>query len=217
MLVFSQSNYIFTHKFAILSYMKSLSLASPHMIIMVGIPGSGKSFFAKQFSDTFHAPLVSDAVLGEFVSNASDSANLAFRQIDELVKTNQSILVDGFASSRTQRNDLTKLAHKAGYEPLYIWVQTDLGTAKARVARDKSRSDNQRSSEGYASLLKHFTEPSSAERTIVISGKHTYATQARIVLKKLSAPRAEAAAADTPPPRTDIASPHHGVRNIVIR
>lgn len=217
MLYYSQSIYIFTHKFAILSYMKSLSLATPHMIIMVGIPGSGKSFFAKQFSETFHAPLVSDAVLADFVSNEDDSTKLAYHLIDEFAKTNQSILVDGFGSSRVERNDLTKLAHKAGYEPLYIWVQTDLGTAKIRVAKDKSRPEDQRTGDGYSKLLKRFTEPSTADRTIVISGKHTYATQARIVLKKLSAPRAEAATVDTPPARSDVASPHHSVRNIIVR
>ena len=42
----------------------------------------------------------------------------------------------------------------------------------------------------YEQLAKRFSPPSSNEASIVISGKHTYATQARMVLKKLVTPRA---------------------------
>jgi len=39
--------------------MKPLSLSKPHVIVTVGIPGSGKSFFAEHFAATFKAPLIS--------------------------------------------------------------------------------------------------------------------------------------------------------------
>lgn len=178
------------------------------MIIMVGIPGSGKSFFAHQFGDTFHAPVVScDTIANLAGGNALTIAKVAYYQIDELLKTRQSIIVDGLATSRIERSELTKRAHASGYEPLYIWIQTDTITAKQRFTKDKNRPTAQRSAEEYDKLLRRFSEPASTERAIVLSGKHTYATQARIVLKKLSAPRSEAAARDIPPERTQPASP----------
>lgn len=197
--------------------MKSLSLTTPHMIIAVGIPGSGKSYFAQQFGETFHAPVVSESTITTLAGDAANATKLALYQIDELLKTRQSIIVDGFTGSRTERSELAKRARAAGYEPLYIWVQTDIGTAKMRVTKDKMRPDHERTSDAYDSLLKKFIEPSASDHTIVISGKHTYATQARIVLKKLSAPRAEAASVETPPPRTEPTSEHSNVRNIVVR
>ena len=33
--------------------------AIPHVILMIGIPGAGKSTFAERFSETFQAPIVS--------------------------------------------------------------------------------------------------------------------------------------------------------------
>lgn len=198
--------------------MKSLSLTTPHMIIMVGIPGSGKSFFAHQFGTTFHAPVVSSDLITALTSTDTQSvAKLAYYQIDELLKTRQSIIVDGLAANRAERSELVKRAQSAGYEPLYIWIQTDVTTAKLRVTKDKSRPAAQHSNEAYDKLLKRFVEPSASERAIVLSGKHTYATQARIVLKKLSAPRAEAATQDALPQRTEPASPARTARNITVR
>ena len=39
--------------------MEALTLSSPMIIEVVGLPGSGKSFFANQFANTFGAALVS--------------------------------------------------------------------------------------------------------------------------------------------------------------
>lgn len=198
--------------------MKSLSLTTPHMIIMVGIPGSGKSFFAHQFGDTFHAPVVSSDLIASLTNaSALAVAKLAYYQIDELLKTRQSIIVDGLAANRVERSELIKRAQAAGYEPLYIWIQTDTLTAKMRVTKDKTRPDAVRSVEAYDKLLQRFVEPSPAERAIVLSGKHTYATQARIVLKKLSAPRAEAVAQETLPQRAEPVSATRTARNITVR
>jgi predicted kinase len=198
--------------------MKSLSLTTPNMIIMVCIPGSGKSFFAHQFGNTFHAPVVSSDLIAALTgTNASTIAKLAYYQIGELLKTRQSIIVDGLAANRAERSELLRRAQAAGYEPLYIWIQTDAITAKMRVTKDKTRPAAQRSVEEYDKLLQRFVEPSPAEQAIVLSGKHTYATQARIVLKKLSAPRAEAATQDTLPQRTDPVSAQRSARNITVR
>jgi predicted kinase len=198
--------------------MKSLSLAKPHMIIMVGIPSSGKSFFAHQFGDTFHAPVVSSDTIAALVGGSALAvARVAYYQIGELLKTRQSIIVDGLAMSRVERSELTKRAHAAGYEPLYIWIQTDIITAKQRFTKDKNRPAAGRTSEEYDKRLQRFSEPASTEHAIVLSGKHTYATQARIVLKKLSAPRAEATIHDTPPERIQPASSNRTTHNITVR
>ena len=173
--------------------MKSLSLSQPHMIIMVGLPGSGKSFFAEKFADTFAAPCVSQATIASLTSaDEKASTNAAFYQIDELLKTQRSIVIDGVGDTRTDRAELTKRARKAGYEALFVWVQTDPITAKLRATKpSKDRTSAVLSIGEYDRRVKRFTPLNAIEKPIVISGKHTYASQAKVVLKKLSAPRAE--------------------------
>jgi adenylate kinase family enzyme len=166
--------------------MKSLSLAAPHLIVMVGIPGSGKSFFAEKFAATFNAPYISTQLLSQLVQGEID--RLAHHELAELLKTKQSIVFDGEAGTRTERSELARRARDAGYETLLIWVQTDTPTAKNRVAGTKRT--QRYTDERYEKALKHFSSPHPSEKYLVISGKHTYASQAKVVLKKLSQPRA---------------------------
>lgn len=196
--------------------MKSLSLTKPHLILVVGVPGSGKTFFAEKFAETFNAPYVStekiDTLLGDAAAATKDIMNY---QLDELLKTKQSILVEGAAETRTDRAEIARKAKTAGYELLTTWVQTDPATAKGRATRKSSGKTNRiYSSDEYDRLVKRFTAPNASEKPLVISGKHTYATQAKVVLKRLSAPRAEISVHTTPIAQRE---QRPGRRNITIR
>lgn len=195
---------LFAHIFAILSYMKSLSLSQPHVIVMVGVPGSGKSFFAEKFSETFNAPFASLEKIIPFAKSTT-AANTVFEQhIDQLLKTRQSLVVEGIATSRVGRDAFVRKAKAAHYEVLFVWVQTDPATAKARALRKGRDSDAfALSSEQFDKAVRQFTAPTTLEKPIVISGKHTYATQAKAVLKRLSAPRAEISAHAAAPVRAE--------------
>lgn len=203
------------HKFAILSYMKSLSLAQPHVILMVGVPGSGKSFFAESFSQTFNAPYVSLEKIIPYTSDDIAATTLMQHCINELLKTQRSIIVEGGTDTRVEREKLTRKAKLAGYETLIVWVQTDPATAKTRSVKDvKSKVNRTLSPDEYDRIVKRFTPPNTLEKPTVISGKHTYATQAKIVLKKLSATRTEISTHVTAPVRTEERSRRN---NIIVR
>jgi predicted kinase len=188
--------------------MKSLSLAKPHLIVVVGVPGSGKSFFAEKFADTFNAPLLSEERILPFARDDDALAPLFNYQLVELMKTKQTLVIDGGADMRTERAELAKYAHKEGYDVLFVWVQTDPATAKGRAQKGVRANE-------YETRLKHFAPPIAIEKPVVISGKHTYASQAKAVLKKLSSPRAEISAHSAPPIRTT--PPSSNRRNISIR
>jgi predicted kinase len=195
--------------------MKSLSLNQPHMIVMVGVPGSGKTFFADKFAETFHAPYVSlDKLTSITRADTLTLKTLIDHQLQELLKTHQSIIVEGVSDTKAERLALSRKAHEAGYEALFVWVQIDPTTAKQRAIKQaKQLRDQSDSSVEYDRRTKRFTAPSPLEKSIVISGKHTYATQAKIVLKKLSGPRAEISTHDTPP----IRPVRSGRHNITVR
>lgn len=184
--------------------MKSLSLTQPHIIVMVGVPGSGKSFFAENFSQTFNAPYVSLEKILPYTSDDTAATTLMQQYVTELFKTRQSIIIEGGTDTRTERDKLARKAKAAGYETLFLWVQTDPATAKARSVREsKNKINRTLTSDEYDRIVKRFTPPNALEKPTVISGKHTYATQAKITLKKLSAPRAEISTHDIAPVRTE--------------
>ncbi len=175
--------------------MKSPVLPKPHLIIMVGIPRSGKSFFAEHFADTFKAPIISfDKLRSEIFSNPSFSNdedkiinNVANSLVDEILKTKRTIIYDGQTSQRADRMIISKKSKDAGYDPLFIWVQTEPASAKKRALKTNSNKPAI-SSDDFENRLKHFSSPNSNEKAIVISGKHTYASQLKIVLKNLVQP-----------------------------
>lgn len=161
------------------SYMKSLSLSSPHLIVMAGEPGAGKTYFAQQFADTFSAPLLSSHYFDAYEQDYTTVSQSMLQLLREVIKTDRTIICDGLASRRVERDALAKFAKKNGYKILFIWVQTDPDTAKRRALKVSSSST-------YESNLRRFSPPHESEPFIVISGKHTYATQAKTVLRHLA-------------------------------
>lgn len=153
---------------------------------MVGIPGSGKTTFAKQFANTFNAPHIEAAMLASYAKDNTAAVELTTLVLGEFMKTGQSIVIDAYTDSRRVRTELAKYCRDNGYSPLFVWVQTDPSTAEQRTVRGK-----QLTKEEFSKQVQSFSAPHPDEKPLVISGKHTYATQAKVVLKRLSAPRAE--------------------------
>jgi len=176
--------------------MKSTDSNKPHLIITVGIPGSGKSFFAEHFADIFKAPIISfDLLRKQIFSNPAFNddedaiiIHVANHMLEEVLKTKRTVIYEGKTNLRADRVAIAKKAREAGYEPLFVWVQTEPGAAKLRAT--KASVEKPAMDSGTFDLkVRQFTLPSKTERAIVISGKHTFASQLKIVLKHLIEPR----------------------------
>lgn len=178
-----------------MSYMKPADSSRPHIIIMVGIPGSGKSFFAERFAETFKAPYISYNKLSQDIFNKTDlnEAELATIEkiadyfLNEAFKSNRTIIYEGGTDQRSQRLALAKKANKAGYDPMFVWVQTEVNYAKKRALK-LSKDYRAISEEQFEDRLKKFSPPHYLEKSVVISGKHTYNTQLKTVLKNIIKP-----------------------------
>ncbi len=169
--------------------MKPLTSTTPHVIIMVGIPGAGKTTFADLFAHTFQAPIISSSAFPHIEeTTASQLSNLMLR---ELLKTQRTIVFDGPTYSKVSRTELAKQVSAAGYQPLLVWVQTESLEAKRRALKKKT-DNSQLTSDEFDAAIRRFTPPTTLEKPVVISGKHTYASQLKIVLKRLAGdPRPE--------------------------
>jgi predicted kinase len=186
--------------------MKTLSLSRPLILMLVGLPGSGKSFFGRQFAEMFVAPLVSnDRLRYELFAQPAYSSDeqevvqrVADYQIGELLKTHRSFVVDGGCGTKADRQKFEGWAKKHGYGTLLVWVQTDEQTCRQRSSK---RNPRRSADDGYSpsmsesqwkELAKQFAQPTK-EPYMVISGKHAFSTQAKMVLRKLASPHAEEA------------------------
>ena len=189
-------------QFAILVDMKSLSTSRPIVILMVGVPGAGKSHFAQQFAKLFQTPLVSYDKLQHLLFSepqfSKDEelliASLMNNQIQEIFKTSKTFIIDGAVNSRAARMEIERIARKNDYGTLAIWVQTDLDSAKYRVTtrnkkRDGDKYNARMTEEQFDRHAPRINPPAGKEEHVVVSGKHTFASQAKAVLKKIVLPR----------------------------
>lgn len=189
--------------------MKSLHLSRPSAIMMVGIPGSGKSFFARQFADTFHAPYIDYNEIGSRAADNGKSGELTLMFLAEIAKTGQSFVFEGSSDTRTNRTEFAKWARSKGYTPVFVWTQTDQATSLKRTlkAGTLSRQD-------FVDTIRDFSPPHPDEKPVVISGKHTFASQVRTVLAHLGV---DNRSADKRPPAQRVVSVNPGKRTIGIQ
>lgn len=159
--------------------MESLKLDNPHIIVMVGLPGSGKTFFTNQFARLMKLPVLSSDKLKMF---GSERATLYLLQ--ELFKTKSNFVYDGDASTKKLRNALNILARKNDYGILFVWVQTEPEVAKKRYETTTRRKD-------FDAIRKLFSPPSQDGSVIVISGHSTFPTQLKMVLGRLISERSK--------------------------
>lgn len=162
-----------------------LQLSKPHMLVVVGIPGSGKSFFASHFSDLFSAPCI-DYSLFRSAASPDRADELADNMLRQVMKTKQTLVIDGRGDTLVDRYELIKIAVKNNYNMLFIWVQTEPATAEHRAVSSKTAT---LSADEFIKRCNEFENLKEGEPYLVISGKHTYASQSRSVLKKLASPR----------------------------
>lgn len=188
--------------------MKSLQLSKPHFIVVIGIPGSGKTTFASRFAETFHAPFVNPRSFMEHLGDIAQTEaadTITDKLLDIVLPTHQTIIYESLSGTRVERAELGKRAREAGYEPLFIWVQTDTPVAEQRSTRGSRSRPAPMTSEEFDQHFKRFSPPHQSEKYLVISGMRTYASQVKPLLKRL-AENARPAGAPHMPARPEPAS-----------
>ena len=179
--------------------MKQLQLTPPLLIITMGYPGSGKTFFARQFAEQYSLARVSEDVirfeLFEKPLYNTDESEIIERiiqyMLSELYKTGQTIICDGLFLTKSERLDIMNLAKKQGYRTLTVWLQTDIQTSTLRSAnRDRRNPDDKFSfnmnQSTFTDIKNRLQRPDDKEQSIVISGKHAFKSQSLSVLRRIT-------------------------------
>lgn len=176
----------------------SKSLNKPILIMMLGLPGAGKSTFASQLTSKLRISNIredrlSKEVLGQDIEPTKPNKKLYLLTdylAEEILRIGGSVIMDVDANRRSRRHQLRMLATKLNRPTLLVWVQTDAPTANKRAC-----SKHNNSNDPYFSSLtgEQFKVASSKlqkpeyEDYLVISGKHTFESQYAVLSRKLSA------------------------------
>ena len=146
--------------------MKSDTKATAHLIMIYGAPGSGKSFFAEGFSEAFKAPYLDLNALRYKIfaqPNFSEEENRSVREVghsilENLLKSGQTVVLEGCLDTKADRDETKRLIKKTPYEPLLVWVQTDLNTMRQRV--DKGLATCKLTSKQFEDMISQLEMPS---------------------------------------------------------
>ena len=155
--------------------------AKPYALFVFGAPCSGKSTFAENFAKKYSLAYYN---LAEIKAENNLSDDNLIMLVELLARTGQNLIFEGELDTEKARNKLRSVLRKAGYEPTLVWVQTDAATIRSRM---KVKYKNvAKAKEEYNRAIEALEAPSEVERAIILSGKHTFATQSKHVIAGLA-------------------------------
>lgn len=172
-------------------------LHHPTLFILVGIPGSGKTYLARQLSQQLKISRVSAEQIRLTILNQPSLSKseerlvrkIAFFLIEELLKQGLSVICDLPATKNNQRAELNKLAKIHKFQVVTIHQQID---KQAAWLRCQSRHSHQIDDKYALNLDKEVFEilcgqlqPPVGNRVIVVSGSQNFGSQARTILRRL--------------------------------
>lgn len=165
--------------------------------MLYGFPGSGKTYFARQLTDTLQiAHLQADRLRHELFEKPRFDAqenNLVNHLMDymaeEFLKAGVSVIYDTNAMRQAQRRHLRELGRSVKASHLLVWIQIDQDSSFSRTqGRDRRKTDDKYAlgfdSRSFEEYLSQMQNPKN-EEYVVISGKHNFSTQRSAVIKRL--------------------------------
>ena len=150
-------------------------------LLIFGAPGSGKTTFAKKFSEKYGLAYYD---LKEIMDTYGFSATAMLDIVSLITRTKQSIVIEGLLDTEKDRTEMRNVLRTANYEPTLIWIQTDFSTLRLRL---KSKHHSvAKAKEIYQQAVDYMESPADFEKPIILSGKHTFETQTRHTLAGLA-------------------------------
>ncbi len=177
--------------------MSKLQLAKPVLIGFYGYPGSGKSYLARNLSESMGLAHVSaDRIRNELFEkprfDEQENAivdNLMRYMSEQFLSAGVGVAYDANLSRSSQRKAIKELAIRNKADFYLVWLQIDEESAFARTQnRDRRTLDDKfakpQTRETFDNQTSVMQNPTSDE-SLVVSGKHTFITQKSAIVSRL--------------------------------
>lgn len=153
----------------------------PRALLVFGAPCSGKSTFAEKFANKFG---LASYDYQQIADEGGFSRDTMLEIIKLILRTKQTILIEGGLDSEKDRSEMRNLLRSNGYEPALIWVQTDVSTIRSRL-KSRFRSVS-KAKKYFDENVANIEAPTDFEKPIILSGKHTFETQTKHAIAGLA-------------------------------
>ena len=147
----------------------------PRLLILTGLPFSGKSTLARSLASAIDAVHVeidqinSDRGLGVDAAPITASAwsetySQAFHDIDAALRRGHIVIFDATNYTRTQRDDARRVAACAGVPSLVLYVAISTNTARQRLRDNrKTRARHDVRDDDFENVIQNFERPTASE------------------------------------------------------
>lgn len=169
-------------------------MTKPLLIMFVGVPGSGKTYFAKRLAQKLHAVTINSDAIRLSMWGSRDairathatgrervSANrLTFGAMDyaavQIIKAGHSVVYDCNANKYEERAKMAMIAREAGGLGIVVRIQTPHAVAVRRGLEREEADDQPKflvetAEQVVERFAKEIEEPSERENVIEISGE----------------------------------------------
>lgn len=98
------------------------------LIILVGIPGSGKTTLANKITARGYTCLNADSIRQELWGDAADQRepekvfDIFFKQLEDVLAEGKDVVIDNTNINTKQRKPIIERAAKAGYTDIQLWL-----------------------------------------------------------------------------------------------
>ncbi len=182
---------------------------APLLVTFVGVPGSGKTYFATRLTERLHAVRLNSDAMRLAIFGSLDAIEKAYqerpRQVNsyvfgamdyvarELLHAGTSVVYEGIQRTKSDRTHMEQLAGAAGARIVLVSVTVDEEVAINRtINRPADRQTRQFDEAKAREVVTHFrehTEPfDDLNYVINIDGTHTFAEQYASFQAQLSQP-----------------------------
>lgn len=158
-------------------------VADAQVVLLCGVSGSGKTWFARQLEARGFIRLSADRYLWgicgpEFASWPLHRQRQAFMEasvalehaLEETVAAGKKVVVDSTLCKRIKRDSLRRVCAGAGVAPLFVWFDVPLPVLRRRLAqrRGSGPDDQIVSPEQVENFFRGFERPEADETDVIV-------------------------------------------------